>query len=71
MIKVFILSIQMGGGFVMMPMADEAACRTAVADMVVTVAFVATCYQIEQIKPGSKYAPETAPLPPPKPGERA
>ena len=72
MIEVFILTAQLSGGFTMLPMADEAACRAALAGLSPIVASEAECYPIEMLAPsGSRYAPEMAPMPPRKPGRAA
>ena len=71
MIKIFILTAQMVGGWAMMPMPTEAACLTALAVLHPSIVKSAECYPIEVIAAGSRYAPELAPLPAPKPGKRA
>ena len=72
MIKVWILTAQMIGGFTMLPFPDEAACRAAMVTLSAAVITSAECYEIEMIQPsGSMYAPEMAPMPARKPGRSA
>ncbi len=72
MIKIFVLAVLLPGGFTILPMASDAACRAAMAGINTAIAISAECYQVEMIAPdGSQYAPETAPLPKPKPGDAA
>ncbi len=69
MITVFILTVQMVGGFSMMPFDSQDACRAAMARLPPAMA---ECFEIEMIAPGgSRLAPELAPLPPRKPGQSA
>lgn len=70
MIKIFILSALFPGGFAMMPFDTPAACDAAMAALIVT-ASQAECTEIEGLAADSAYAPEMAPLPPPKPGAKA
>ncbi len=68
MITVFILTIQVASGFLMIEAASEATCHAARDRLNAIVADSAECYEIEKIAPGgSLYAPEKSPLPVPKP----
>ena len=71
MIKVYILTAQMVGGWAMMPMPTEAACLAALAVLHPAIVQSAECYPMEMMINGSRYAPEMSPLPRPKPGRRA
>ena len=70
MLKVFILSAQMSGGFAMLPIDTEINCLIALAALPPSVITEAECYEIEMIQHGSVYAPEMAPLAPRKPGQK-
>jgi hypothetical protein len=67
MIKVFILSYQIVGGFGYAPMTDAAACDRAMAGLEPQITWGAECTEIETFVVGSILAPETAPRPKPKP----
>lgn len=67
MIKIVILSFQMAGGFGFAPMADGEECRAAAAGLAPAIAWGAECSEIELFAEGAPEAPETAPLPPPRP----
>ncbi len=70
MIKVFILSAQLAGGFTMIPFSDEIACNDAIDALPPSIVTEAECYPVEMIQQsGSRLAPEMAPLPPHKPGQ--
>ncbi len=70
MLKVFILSAQISGGFAMMPIGTEIDCLIALAALPTAIVTEAECYEIEMIQhSGSRLAPEMAPKPPLKPGQ--
>lgn len=72
MIAVWILTAQMSGGFAMVPIGTEADCMATIAALPPAIVTEAECYQIEMIlPPGSRLAPEMAPLPPRRPGRSA
>ena len=72
MIEVFVLVAQIvGGDIAMMPYGSTVACQAAMAGLQPAIVAEAQCVQIEMIAPASAYAPETAPLPVPKPGMSA
>ena len=72
MLKVFILRVQLSNGFTMMPLGSLDACEAALDGLPLALVADAECYPIEMIvTSGSKYAPERAPLPKPKPGRNA
>jgi len=73
MIKVFILTAHLTGGFSMMPFDSEASCQAAMDLLPSTIVAEAECYPIEMLEPSNLFAPEMAPIPKPKPkrGEKA
>ena len=72
MIEVVVLVAQIvGGDIAMMPYESTAACEEAMVGLQPTIVANAQCVEIEMIAPDSVYAPETAPLPVPKPGQSA
>ncbi len=71
MIKVFILTAHLAGGFSMMPFDSKADCETAMNMLPLTIVAGAECYSIEMLEPSNPFAPEMAPMPKSKGGRRA
>ncbi len=69
MIEIYILIAKMFvGGFATMPQVNLEACETAMNGLPLAIVQSAECYPIEMIAhSGSRYAPEMAPRPVPKP----
>ncbi len=67
MIKIFILSYQVAGGFGAAHMADAEACDRAMDGLEPQITWDAECTEIETFVVGSILAPEMAPMPKPKP----
>jgi hypothetical protein len=66
MIRVFILTAQMQGGFSYMPMDNLEACQSALAGLAASIATDGQCIPAD-LAPGSIYAPATSPIPAPRP----
>ena len=72
MIAVFVLVAQIvGGDIAMMPYGSTVACQAAMVGLQPAIVVGAQCVEVEMLAPASQYAPETAPLPVPKPGMSA
>jgi hypothetical protein len=66
LVKVFILTIQLSGGFTATVMETEVACSLAIADLHPNYYEEAFCFEA-WLDPGTMFAPRGSPIPKPRP----